>query len=126
MRFAIYGGIAFTSALYWVHVPLVGYFCSPRNGGWVITNMMKCKNLTVWGPVQGFCALILDVYIFIIPFPVVNQLHLEQKKKVGVLFLFGTAIFGIVASTLAEVYRFKLYFDASDSNWRQSQVFICV
>lgn len=92
MRYFIYGGIVFTTALYWVHVPLVGYFCTPRNGGWSLMNMLKCTKLTVWGPIQGFCALMLDIYIFILPFPVVNQLHLQHKKKIGVMLLFSTAV----------------------------------
>ena len=33
---------------------------------------------------------------------------------------------GIAASTLAEVYRFKLWFHVADLNWRQAQLFICM
>lgn len=33
---------------------------------------------------------------------------------------------GIVASTLAEVYRFELWFHVADLNWRQAQLFICM
>ncbi|KAL8715305.1 MAG: hypothetical protein Q9225_006429 [Loekoesia sp. 1 TL-2023] len=125
MRYAIYGGLIFTNVLYWIHIPLVAGFCAPR-GKYPILDWDNCAKLTVWGPVQGFLALVLDIYIFLLPFPVISQLHLAPRKKLGVCFLFGTAVFGIVASTLAEVYRFELWFHVADLNWRQAQLFICI
>ncbi len=72
-------------------VPLVLGFCAPR-GGHEIIDLTTCAKLTVWGPVQGFLAMILDVYIFVLPFPVISQLKLPPGKRLGVYVLFGTAL----------------------------------
>ncbi|KAL8851306.1 MAG: hypothetical protein Q9221_003751 [Calogaya cf. arnoldii] len=125
MRYAIYAGLIFTGLLYGIHVPLVIGFCTPR-GGSKILDFDSCAKLTVWGPVQGFLAMLLDVYIFILPFPVISQLKLPRGKRLGVYVLFGTAICGIVASTLAEVYRFKQWFHREDLNWHEAKLFICI
>lgn len=90
MRYAIYGGLVFTNVLYWIHVPLVAGFCAPR-GQYPIMDFATCTKLAVWGPVQGFLAVILDIYIFLLPFPVISQLQLPHTKKLGVCLLFGTA-----------------------------------
>ncbi|KAL8786222.1 MAG: hypothetical protein Q9213_002911 [Squamulea squamosa] len=125
MRYAIYAGLIFTNVLYWIHVPLVAGFCAPR-GNSMILDFKSCGKLTVWGPVQGFFAMLLDVYIFALPFPVLAQLKLPPGKRLGVYVLFGTAVCGIIASTLAEVYRFKLWFNDADLNWQDAQLFICI
>ncbi|KAL8835412.1 MAG: hypothetical protein Q9176_006913 [Flavoplaca citrina] len=125
MRYAIYAGLIFTGILYGVHLPLVIGFCAPRGDSKII-DFDSCAKLTVWGPVQGFLAMLLDVYIFILPFPVINHLKLPPGKRVGVYVLFGTAICGIVASTLAEVYRFKQWFNRADLNWHEAKLFICI
>ncbi|KAL8862409.1 MAG: hypothetical protein Q9178_001418 [Gyalolechia marmorata] len=125
MRHAIYGGLIFTNLLYWIHVPLVLGFCAPR-GEHEIIDLTTCAKLTVWGPVQGFLAMILDVYIFVLPFPVISQLKLPPGKRLGVYVLFGTALCGIIASTLAEVYRFQQWFYRADRNWQTAQLFICI
>ncbi|KAI4232756.1 MAG: hypothetical protein LQ349_004798 [Xanthoria aureola] len=125
MRYAIYAGLIFTAILYGVHIPLVIGFCSPRGTSKII-DFASCAKLTVWGPVQGFLAMILDVYIFILPFPVISQLKLPRGKRLGVYVLFGTAICGIVASTLAEVYRFEQWFHREDQNWHEAKLFICI
>ncbi|KAL8992988.1 MAG: hypothetical protein Q9169_006678 [Polycauliona sp. 2 TL-2023] len=125
MRYAIYAGLFFTGILYGIHVPLVLGFCSPRGASKII-DFESCAKLTVWGPVQGFFAMLLDVYIFVLPFPVIRHLKLPRGKRVGVYVLFGTAVCGIIASTLAEVYRFKQWFDRADMNWNEAKLFICM
>lgn len=91
MRYAIYGGLVFTNLVYWIHVPLVAGFCAPR-GKYPILDFETCTKLTVWGPVQGFFAVVIDIYIFVLPFPVISVLQLPPRKKLGVSILFGTAV----------------------------------
>jgi hypothetical protein len=41
--------------------------------------------------VQGVLAVVLDLYIFILPIPIILNLRLPKRKKLSVLFVFMTA-----------------------------------
>lgn len=94
MAYAIYGGILFNFLIYWLGVPLEAYYAAPHVGQkWedMLVNGMPEK-LLYWGVVQGTLAVVLDIYIFVLPIPTIAHLQLSSKKKLQVLGVFFTAL----------------------------------
>ncbi|KAF7586377.1 hypothetical protein BBP40_009023 [Aspergillus hancockii] len=127
IRFAIYFGLIFTFLLYFPGVPLESYYAAPHVGQkWedLLSNGNPSR-LIYWGIVQGSLSVALDIYIFILPLPILARLHLPRRKRFQVLLIFSTAMMGIVASVIALVFRVQLD-STKDITWTQSALFICV
>ena len=91
-KYAIYTGMLFDFLIYWPNIGLNSYFCAPKPGEpWGLAALATCSKTTVWGVIQGSLAVVLDIYLFILPMPVLARLHLKRSKKVGVMAVFGTA-----------------------------------
>jgi hypothetical protein len=94
MRIAIRLGIAFTGILYFVNIPLAAVLSAPHVGEtWdsVLFSGRPQKQL-VWGVVQSACSTVLDIFIFILPIPVIMGLNLSPKQKVKILAVFTIAV----------------------------------
>jgi hypothetical protein len=91
-RQLIYAGMVFAFFLYWTNVTVEPYFCAPHLGQpWDFSVGTRCARLIPWGMVQGVSAVLLDLYIFILPIPIILNLHLPKRKKLSVLLVFMTA-----------------------------------
>ncbi|KAH2661681.1 hypothetical protein KXV32_000420 [Aspergillus fumigatus] len=122
MKYAIRFGLLFTFLLYWPGVGLESYFAAPHVGEtWedLLVNHRPVK-LIYWGIVQGTLSVILDIYIFILPLPLLAKLQLPRN-------FFSPPLLsrGIVASVIALVFRIQLL-TTSDTTYTQSALFICV
>ncbi|RHZ58925.1 uncharacterized protein CDV56_103076 [Aspergillus thermomutatus] len=127
MKYAIRFGLLFTFVLYWPGVGLESYFAAPHVGeSWddLLVNR-RPEHLIYWGVVQGTLSVVLDIYIFILPLPLLSKLQLPPKKRWQILAIFSTAMMGIVASVIALVYRIRLL-TTTDTTFTQSALFICV
>ncbi|GFF49232.1 NADPH-dependent 1-acyldihydroxyacetone phosphate reductase [Aspergillus lentulus] len=127
MKYAIRFGLLFTFLLYWPGVGLESYFAAPHIGEtWddLLVNK-RPEKLIYWGIVQGALSVVLDIYIFILPLPLLSKLQLPRKKRWQLLIIFSTAMMGIVASVIALVFRIQLL-TTSDTTFTQSALFICV
>ncbi|KAL4786386.1 hypothetical protein BJX76DRAFT_355112 [Aspergillus varians] len=127
MKYAIRFGLVFTFVMYWPHVALESYFCAPHVGqSWndLLTNGMP-ERMIYWGIVQGTLAVILDLYIFVLPLPRLWKIQRPMWKRLQIMAVFSTAMLGVVASVMALVYRIRLR-TTSDTTYTQSQLFICV
>ena len=62
--------------------------CSPRPKYWDPDIPGHCINYTKAGLVYGSMNIISDLFIFILPLPVVWQLNLSSREKVGVSVIF--------------------------------------
>ena len=92
-RIAAYIGIVFNFLIYLPHIPIAAVLCSPAPGQpWGLEVDVKCGRSVVWGPIQGTLALVEDIYIFILPIPVLVGLNMNSQKKIGTLLIFGTAL----------------------------------
>lgn len=94
MRIAIRSGIVFAALLYFTNIPISAILSAPRAGdSWasVLFSGRTQKDL-IWGVVQSALSIVLDLFIFILPIPVVLKLHLSRKKKIQVLAVFATAL----------------------------------
>jgi len=127
VRLAVYVGLGITFLTYWPSVPLEAYFAAPHIGErWedLLVNERPDK-LLYWGLVQGSLAVFVDVYIFILPLPPLSRLSMSFRKKVQLLAVFVTALMGVIASTIALVYRVKLR-TTKDTTWANMCLFICI
>lgn len=94
MRIAITAGIIFSALLYFINIPTSALLSAPHVGEtWasVLTSGRPQKNL-IWGVVQAALSILLDLYIFILPIPVILRLHLSTKKKIQLVAVFTTAL----------------------------------
>ncbi|KAF3762949.1 hypothetical protein M406DRAFT_357647, partial [Cryphonectria parasitica EP155] len=126
MRWAIYAGIAVNAIVYVPNLFVTGFLGAPHAGEtWsdLVVNQRPAD--AKWlGTYQGPCAVLLDIYIFILPFPILKTLNMPRKLRLKLFILFGTALMGIVASVIACVYRFRLIVASGDDTWADAQVFL--
>lgn len=91
---AIRLGIAFTGLLYFTNIPLAAVLSAPHMGEtWdsVLFSGRPQKQL-VWGVVQSALSTVLDLFIFILPIPVILGLNLSPKRKMQILAVFTIAV----------------------------------
>lgn len=127
MKYGVWLGLFWSFLLYWIGVPLETYFCAPRIGkGWNIEALNKtCSDYEIFSVVQGVLAVVLDLYIFVLPIPTILRLQMALKRKLSILAIFGTAILGITAAVVAMVYRINLS-KSNDPFWANAAVYICL
>lgn len=93
-RYAVYlGGLA-ECLIYFVYLPLLPVFCAPAvNKTWDTPGVFtKCRRLVPYALVHGIGNIILDLYIMLIPMPMIWRLQLPFRKKLGVSVLFITGV----------------------------------
>ena len=93
-RYAIYTGLAFAFCLYWINIPISAYYCAPSGGkSWDLTEIaLKCEKSAILGLVQGPLNIVLDLFIFVLPIPVVIRLQMSYRRRMAVLSVFFTGI----------------------------------
>ena len=94
-RYWTYYALAFTFCLYWINIPINAYYCTPSSGmSWRDTNDLglKCEKQLILGLVQGSLSVALDLFILILPIPVVMTLQMSRKRRAGVLAVFMTGV----------------------------------
>jgi hypothetical protein len=64
--------------------------CSPPKGTTWGTHNPNCDKSYKYGIAQAIASLLIDLYIMILPIPIISRLHLERKKKIGILLIFMT------------------------------------
>lgn len=130
MRIATYVGIAFTIGLYITFIPCSAYFEAPHIGQtWsdLVTNGQP-NHAVPWSIAIGVGSVLIDIYIFILPIPVLLRLHMSTSKRIQLVALFGTALFGVAASIVGLAYRVPLLAPRNllapgiDNTWHVAQV----
>lgn len=94
MRYSIWFGLVWNFLLYWSGIPIATYYGTPRIGQpWdVVAATETCANLANYLVIQGVLAVALDLYIFILPIPIVLKLRISLQQRLSILGIFGTAI----------------------------------
>ncbi|CAG9952663.1 unnamed protein product, partial [Clonostachys rosea f. rosea IK726] len=127
MKVAIYGGLVFVVLVYGSNFIVGPLYSVPYAGEtWddMLINRRPSKLITV-GLVQAVFAVVIDLYIFFLPFPILKSLNLKTSKRIQLAFVFGTALMGVIASVIGLALRVPLL-TSEDSSWVQGQVFICI
>lgn len=94
VRLAVYIGTAAMLIVYFGTVICNLILCVPRPGeAWTSkSEVARCEPSRIVGYVQGAFSIISDVYIFILPIPVIWHLHLSKRKRYGVIGVFSTGL----------------------------------
>ncbi|KAH7067410.1 hypothetical protein BKA63DRAFT_117731 [Paraphoma chrysanthemicola] len=114
MRCLVWIGLLLTGLYHFVAAIVSGILCDPRyitSRDSLMNGLVRgqCRGLP--GPLQslnearGTVNIITDVYLLLIPLPVVWQLRLPTKKKLGVWFIFLIGVVGCLMAILNVVYR---------------------
>lgn len=93
MKTFIYAGIGYLLITNGVSTILFGALCTPRNGESYLvryTSPQCVENVDNLGIANGVCNLIADIYLLVLPLPVIWKLHLSTKKKYALIGLFMT------------------------------------
>ena len=94
VRRAIYIGIFFNIIFYTGTTVAYGAMCIPNPGQtWIDTlSTQRCIHSIIVNYLQAVFGVISDLYILILPMPILFKLKLPYKKKVGVAAIFATGI----------------------------------
>lgn len=93
-RIATHLGIIITGLFYFSCIVALFVLCIPKpSESWTsLTYGTRCKRAVAMGNRQSIFGLISDVYIFILPLPVVLGLQMSLKKKLGIAAVFCTGL----------------------------------
>ena len=94
IRYGVWFGLFWNFCLYWSSIPIETLTSAPRIGQpWnVETINRKYKIATIYSIFQGVFSVALDVYIFLLPIPVILRLQMSLRRRCSILGVFGTAI----------------------------------
>lgn len=96
-RAGVWVGLVFCFLIYFPGITMQAIYTAPKPGeSWDELSLDLAQGsgrpVIIWGAVQGFCSVALDVYIFILPLPALSKLQLPMRKKVQVFALFFTGL----------------------------------
>ncbi|KFA68082.1 hypothetical protein S40285_02572 [Stachybotrys chlorohalonatus IBT 40285] len=131
MRTAIRAGLIFAFVFYAAGLAISSYYSTPRNGrSWTETMLDSMGSISIslyWAVIQGALGTVFDLYIFILPLPIVFRLKLSTKKRIQVTALFMVALLGVVASIVSLVFRTRSIQgpEATDVTYYTGVLMIC-
>lgn len=94
VRIIVYVGIVVTALTYWTSVPIELAYGCPRPGStWtdLLTNGMP-GHIFYFVPVQGALAVIIDIWIFVLPLPILWRLNMSRRRRIALCAVFFTAL----------------------------------
>ncbi|EED23498.1 conserved hypothetical protein [Talaromyces stipitatus ATCC 10500] len=130
MRFklAINLSILVTLLLYLSEFPLAAIYAAPRPGhSWnsLLENLKaNAPRLALGGAVQSAISTALDIYIFILPLPILLKLQMMPRQRLQLLGIFSTALLGVGASIASLIIKIRLM-SSADSSWLGAQATMC-
>lgn len=97
MKYATILGMVFTAFVYWTGIVIASIFCAahidetwdPLAGASIVR---RCPRTNYWGIMQRACAILIDIFIFVLPIPTILRLQLPTSRKVQLLGIFMTAL----------------------------------
>lgn len=92
VRIACWAGIVLAFFIYMHALPVTAVFCVPRDGdSWIsINTFMRCSQAKIDAIVFGVGNIVMDLYVIILPIPLVAKLQMSTRRKLGVLAVFLT------------------------------------
>ncbi|KAI1158000.1 hypothetical protein F5B18DRAFT_642846 [Nemania serpens] len=125
-RLAIYAGIIFAFIIYGAGVAVATYYETPRAGeDWTAVLLDGRSVIPLpWWQAQSALSVALDLYIFILPIPVIVRLRLPVQRKIQLVAVFSLALGGIAASVASLVERIHIA-HAYDQTWISVILSLC-
>ncbi|KAH6853930.1 hypothetical protein B0I37DRAFT_18758 [Chaetomium sp. MPI-CAGE-AT-0009] len=97
----------------------------PRAGETWDDVALKFDRMVVWSPAASILYLLLDLYIFFLPLPVVARLSWPTRKRLKALAVFSTGFLAVIATAVSLVYRLRLWANSPDKSWKAAIVLLC-
>lgn len=127
-KLAINLSILVTLLLYLSEFPLAGIYGAPKPGhSWdsLLESLeINAKPFALGGAVQSAFSTVLDIYIFILPLPILLKLQLMPRQRFQLLGIFSTALLGVGASIASLIIKIRLM-SSTDSSWLGAQATMC-
>lgn len=102
MRIAIWIGIAVSFLMYGLTLAIMSYFGTPHVGHTWDELVVESVGTTIfplyWGLGQGSVNTILDIYIFVLPLPIIYRLNLSRTRKAQIFGVFIIAVLYVLGS----------------------------
>ena len=93
MRVLIYSALVVLFLVYFAMIPVATVYCTPRTGeSWDLMLLERCHTTATTAIVQGVLGVVSDMYIFVLPLPVIFNLQLPFRKKIGLALVFMAGI----------------------------------
>ncbi|GAB7347680.1 hypothetical protein MBLNU459_g5247t1 [Dothideomycetes sp. NU459] len=99
-RLAIWSAIIYTVLVHLITILLVLLACEPVSKGWIPMTPGKCLSTNPLYYGTAAFTISCDVIVFILPVPLVYGLHMERKKRYGLIFAFVLGLFTTICSIM--------------------------
>ncbi|KAI9035719.1 uncharacterized protein KD926_002970 [Aspergillus affinis] len=110
LEYVCYTSLAISGLAYICAMSPTFMRCDPNAKSATLEDLGYCTTgTTLTGVISGFIALAQDVLIFVLPMPLVYQLHLRPAKKLAVGAVFFSGILGIAASIASLYFKYRAY-----------------
>ncbi|KAI0842312.1 hypothetical protein F5Y06DRAFT_257278 [Hypoxylon sp. FL0890] len=128
MRWCCYFGIGFLFCAYWSLVPVSVIYNFPHGDEhWDLAMELDSRPAQVPFVVIGLLSVISDLFILVLPFPILLKLQASWKRRLGLCLIFITAIIGIVSSCFVFYLRVVLWQNKTlDSTWNVAASYLTV
>lgn len=94
-RIAINIGLIITLLLYLSNIPLAAVYAAPRAGqSWASllqSLQVNSHPFAIAGTVQSAVGTLLDIYIFVLPLPILWNLNMALRRRLQLIATFSTA-----------------------------------
>ena len=120
----IYVGILTKCVFYLTSSVAQFAICVPRSGeSWTSTSFdARLRKYRVMTVIQGIFGLTSDLYIFILPLPLLWRLHMPLKRKIGVTAIFLTGLMCVYTYSLESLSPFTISWVAEFVNKRHRAI----
>ena len=103
MRIACWIGIILTAPFFLQMVPVCGVYLFPHgNEGWDLRLGAKGSKLQTPSLILGTFNVVSDIYVFILPLPILYGLNLSLRKRIGLIGVFVVSSMWVSPSTSTE------------------------
>ncbi|KAL7939324.1 hypothetical protein V8C35DRAFT_286330 [Trichoderma chlorosporum] len=105
------------------HAGLFAVLCVPHgHETWDSKLMARCATGAPVTVAVGVCILVIDLAIFVLPFPIIANLKMDKKKKHGLIIVFLIGFSIIVTSSVGLAYRIIVFKSSIDPTWNGANV----
>ncbi|KAI0998903.1 hypothetical protein K3495_g9293 [Podosphaera aphanis] len=116
-RICCYSLIIYMAILAAVWVLLLVFQCKPITSNWNINiEHPRCYNIQIYSYVGAAAAMSQDACILALPIPLVLQLKISTRKKIGVIIMFSLGIFVTITSAI-RTKAIKYLGASGDPSW---------
>jgi hypothetical protein len=99
IRWLVYIGVIISFCYYLTAAIVNGIVCGPKGGTDRLSYLagmagQECGDpaglIQIFTVISGVVNIINDLYLFILPLPAIRKLHMDRRKKRGIMFIFLT------------------------------------